>query len=147
MLKRIKIIFIIIITITLTGCKEKITNNNETTNNNFRKEECLESYLGGLISSLPELEEKNLNEIIDINLDELEYYKVKTSENKSIYVIVKTKNQNITKAINEYFNNNYNNYQQAEIEEYNIYLYNGFDDYNLYEDYIKYEEDICKEKK
>jgi len=119
MLKRIKIIFIIIITITLTGCKEKITNNNETTNNNFRKEECLESYLGGLISSLPELEEKNLNEIIDINLDELE------------------------NAIRE----DYNNYQQAEIEEYNIYLYNGFDDYNLYEDYIKYEEDICKEKK
>lgn len=99
---------------------------------NNSKEECLESQLGGLITSNITPDEVNINKIINVNTSKIEYSKVKISGTGAIYVIVKTDDNSIIKTLNNYFDKKYNGYQSTKIDNnYYTYVYNGFDDFNL----------------
>jgi len=94
---------------------------------------CLESLLGGYITSeiiIPK--EVSIDSIIDVNVDNIEYSKVKVTNNGLIYVIVKTKDNNIISDLDNHFNQNYNGYLKTKVNnEYHVYIYNGVNDFNL----------------
>lgn len=102
---------------------------------------CLESVLGGYITSekiIPK--EILLNEIINVDIDKVEYSKVKITDNGLIYVIVKTSDEKTIEVVGDYFNKKYNSYQSSKTNDgYYIYLYNGYNDFNLDDDL-----EICK---
>lgn len=94
---------------------------------------CLESLLGGYITSemiIPS--EVSIDSIINIDINNIEYSKVKITNNGWIYLIIKTKDNNIISNLDEHFNQNYNGYQKSKTTDgYYIYIYNGFNDFTL----------------
>lgn len=94
---------------------------------------CLESLLGGYITSeiiIPK--EISIDSIINVNVDNIEYSKVKVTNNGWIYVIIKTKDNNIISNLDKHFNQNYNGYLKTKVtDEYHVYIYNGVNDFNL----------------
>lgn len=102
---------------------------------------CLENVLGGYITSekiTPK--EISLNEIVNVDIEKLEYSKVKITDNDLIYAIIKTSDEKTIEVVGDYFNKKYNNYQSSKTNDgYYIYLYNGYNDFNLDDDL-----EICK---
>ncbi len=91
----------------------------------------LKNSLGALISTKKtELKETKLSKIIDVSLKKVDYsYSEKTSA--GMYVILKTSDSKVTKALNSYFKKKDKNYQKMQINEYIVYVYNGQTDYKL----------------
>lgn len=99
------------------------------------KEDCLKNLLSGFITSekiIPK--EVDLKDIIGIDKSNVEYSKVKITDNGLIYVIIKTDDNSIINTLDMYFNLNYKGYQKSNFDEYLIYVYNGNNDYNLNEE-------------
>lgn len=94
---------------------------------------CLETLLGGYITSeiiIPK--EISIENIINVNIDNIEYFKVKITDNGLIYTIIKTNDNNIINNLDNYFNQNYNGYLKTKVnDEYHVYIYNGVNDFNL----------------
>ena len=49
-------------------------------------------------------QEVSIDNIIDVNVDNIEYSKVKVTNNGLIYVIIKTKDNNIISDLDKHFN-------------------------------------------
>ena len=94
---------------------------------------CLESLLGGYITSeiiIPN--EIPIDSIINVDINNINYSKVKITNNGWIYVIIKTEDNNIIMNLDKYFNQNYNGYLKTNVnDEYYVYIYNGVNDFNL----------------
>lgn len=107
-------------------------------NNISSKINCIESLLGGYITSeVNEPREISLNDIIEVDMTKLEYSKVKVTDNDLIYIIISTNDNEIINNLNNYFNEKYSGYQKEIVDNnYYIYVYNGSNDFNLNKDLI-----------
>lgn len=99
-------------------------------------EKCFENLLGGYITSefiIPK--EGMLSDIIKVDMEKVDYSKVKITDNGLIYVMVKTSDTGIEQDLDTYFNRNYNGYQKANFpNDYFVYVYNGLGGFHLEED-------------
>lgn len=125
--------------------KENTATNNDTTDPLIT---CLISQLGAYITSerLSPIEVE-LDELIDIDIEKVDYSLVKITDNIGIYVIIKTTDDNIISTLEKYLDKEYKYYKTSTINDYKIYVYtsgfskdDGYDE--LFESDIKY----CEEK-
>lgn len=103
---------------------------------------CIETLLSGYITSeLNNSVEKSLSDIIDVDIENIDYSKIMVTDNNLIYVLVKTDDENIKSVLDNYFDENYKGYKKANYDSgYDAYIYTSIDDYDPYGD-LKY----CKE--
>ena len=71
-----------------------------------------------------------IKDLIDVDVNEILYEKVMSNDG-AIFVIIKTDNNNILKALDKYFENNYEGYKKVGIKNYYIYVYNNKIDFSL----------------
>lgn len=75
--------------------------------------------------------EISLQDILDVEEKEIMYSKVMKNEKNDVYVILKTKNEEVLEKVNAYFLKNYKNYQKENLGEYSIYLAKKNNDFSL----------------
>ncbi len=97
---------------------------------------CLESQLGGyIISEKIEAKEEKLSNLIEYDINTVEYSNIMKSE-LGIYVILKTNDDKVIKELDDYFEEKYVGYKSIIKDDYKIYVYNNANDFNLEKDLV-----------
>lgn len=91
----------------------------------------LESTIGGLIASQSGYDIIKIEELINIDTSKIKYSKVMKNGIEGIALLIVTKDKDIINEINDYFKTNYKGYKKGKIEDTHVYVYNGYDDFNL----------------
>ena len=95
---------------------------------------CLESQLGGyIISEKIEAKDEKLSNLIEYDINNVEYSKIMKSD-LGIYVILKTDDNKVIKELDDYFEEKYVGYKSIIKDNYKIYVYNNVNDFDLEED-------------
>ena len=99
-------------------------------------ETCLESLLGGYITSeMNTLKDKNITDLIEVDMQKIQYSKVKITDNGFLYAIVKTDDSIVETNLDKYFIENYSGYKKVNFDKnYLVYLYNKDTSINLEEE-------------
>lgn len=105
--------------------KNDIIKNRELFLNNLMNE--IGSYISS-DTSMPK--EISIKDLINIDMNEIAYEKV-MQNGEAIYAIVKTDNEDIEKALDNYFKSNYDGYKNVGIKNYYVYVYNNKMDFTL----------------
>lgn len=105
--------------------KNDIIKNRELFLNNLIEE------VGFYISSDTTMpKELYIKDLIDVDMNEILYEKVMQND-RAIYAIIKTDNDNIVKELDKYFEDNYKGYKKVGIKNYYAYVYNNKIDFSL----------------
>ena len=94
---------------------------------------CLKSFLGGLITTekvMPKVEK--LKNIISVSLKNVDYSYIE-KDKLGIYVIIKTSDTKVINALEKYLDKNNQGYHKYNLNDYTIYVENGFSDLDLEE--------------
>lgn len=91
----------------------------------------LESTIGGLIATQEGYDVIKIEELMDIDTSKIEYSKVMKNGIEGIALLIITEDEDIIDKINNYFESNYKGYKKGKIEKTHVYVYNGYDDFNL----------------
>ena len=98
--------------------------------------ECIKAQLGGLITNLNAITEKDINSLISIDKEKIAYSYMAVNNNDDFYLILKTDDKNTKDKIKDYIAKNYKGYKTTTYDNYIIYVYNGADDFSI-DQYLK----------
>lgn len=94
---------------------------------NFQTQDCLEwRVLAYIYGQEPLPREEALNNLVDVDMNKVEYSKVRINQSGYLFAILKTSDYDTISKVESYFKNTYPGYQRINFStDYYIFVYNG----------------------
>lgn len=110
--------------------------------------DCLMGRLGAYITSESRWpHEIGLNELIDVDMEKVDYSLVQITDNIGIYIIIKTSDSDIISKLEAYLGKEYAHYKSSIVNDYNVYVYTpSFNSEDNYTGLFEYDMNYCRNK-